>query len=219
MGCLVKSIIFDLDGTLIDSSRGVQESIEHAVKKNLPDLPMLDFTPFIGPPIKEILANALGHVEEAQLIKIAAEFRDVFDSELCLKCEIYPGVPEALHELKSHGIAIYLATNKPRKATQKVLSHLGLDQYFRLIKAPDLGTAQCTPKHLMVRDLIEYELLNPKETMMVGDTMEDWEAARASKIGFAACVYGYGIKEETVNSDCLILKKIGDLTAYILKLL
>jgi phosphoglycolate phosphatase-like HAD superfamily hydrolase len=52
---------------------------------------------------------------------------------------------------------------------------------------------------------------------MVGDTMEDWDAARASAIGFAACVYGYGIDEESVNGDCLILKKIGDLMNHIPK--
>jgi phosphoglycolate phosphatase len=219
MSCRIKNIIFDLDGTLINSSRGVQESIEYAVQKILPDLPMLDFSSYIGPPIKKILANALGHLEEVQLLKIAEEFRDVFDSELCLKCVIYPGVPETLHELTAHGIAIYLATNKPRRATEKVLSHLGLDKHFRVIKTPDSATAQGVPKHEMVRELIEYELLNPKETMMVGDTMEDWEAARASMIQFAACVYGYGIKEEAVNNDCLILKKIGDLSGLVLRLL
>ena len=47
--------------------------------------------------------------------------------------------------------------------------------------------------------------------------MEDWEAARASSIGFAACVYGYGLKEGVVKDDCLILKKIEDLKSHILK--
>jgi phosphoglycolate phosphatase-like HAD superfamily hydrolase len=69
----------------------------------------------------------------------------------------------------------------------------------------------------MVRDLIESEMLDAGKTVMVGDTMEDWDAAKASSIGFAACVYGYGIKEEAAIGDCLILKKIEELKSYIQK--
>jgi phosphoglycolate phosphatase len=209
--------IFDLDGTLIDSRPGLQESIEHAVRKVLPDLPVVDFAPFIGPPIKKILTNALGQLEEAKLNNIVMEFREVFDGGLCQKCEIYPGVRETLDTLATRRIPVYLATNKPRKATDLVLNHLGLARYFKKIKAPDSASGRNTPKEAMIRELMGAEALDVLKTVMVGDTMEDWDAARASAIGFAACVYGYGIDEESVNGDCLILKKIGDLMNHIPK--
>jgi phosphoglycolate phosphatase len=208
--------IFDLDGTLIDSRPGVQEAIEYAVRKVLPSHPVVDFAPFIGPPIKKILTNALGQLDEVELNKISMEFREVFDSGLCLKCEIYPGVLEILDELEANGVPIYLATNKPRAATHLVLNQLGLYSYFRGIKSPDPASGIDAPKEVMVRELMESEVLDAGKTVMVGDTMEDWDAARASLIGFAACVYGYGLKEEAVNGDCLILKKIEDLRAHFL---
>lgn len=206
--------IFDLDGTLIDSKLGVQESIEHAVRKVLPALPMIDFSPFIGPPIKKILTNALGQLNDADLQKISMEFRTTFDSENCLKCELYAGARETLNELQANGIPVYLATNKPRKTTDLVLKHLGITQYFRSIKAPDPEFGRNAHKTVMIRELIGSELLDSNKTLMVGDTMEDWNAARAASIGFAACVYGYGLREEEVNEDCLILKKIEDLNTY-----
>ena len=211
------AIIFDLDGTLIDSRQGVQESIEHAVHKVLPDLPMVDFSPFIGPPIKKILTNALGPLNDSHLQEISLEFREVYDSEGCLKCSLFSGVRETLDELTSRRIPIDLATNKPRKATDLVLNHLQLTRYFKGIKAPDPRCGTSTPKKEMVQELMESQFLGMENTIMVGDTMEDWEAARAASIGFAACLYGYGIKEEDLNVDCLILNKIEDLNEYILK--
>lgn len=211
------AVIFDLDGTLIDSRRGVQESIEYAVQKVLPNLPMVDFSPFIGPPIKKILTNALGQLDEISLGKIASKFRAVFDSENCLKCDLYTGVHETLGALAANGIPIYLATNKPRKATDLVLNHLELTRYFKVIKAPDPISGRNVSKEVMISELMESEWLAREKTVMVGDTMEDWEAARAASMGFAACVYGYGLKEEAINGDCLILKKIGDLNKHILK--
>jgi phosphoglycolate phosphatase len=211
------AFIFDLDGTLIDSRRGVQESIEHAVQKVLPDLPMFDFSPFIGPPIKKILTKALGPLDESNLEKISTEFRTIFDSGNCMKCELYPGVRETMDELVANSIPIYLATNKPRKATDLVLNHLGIARYFKVIKTPDLHCGISVTKEAMVHELVDSEMLDSGKTVMVGDTIEDWDAAKASSIGFAACLYGYGLKEESVNGDCLILKKVEDLNKYILK--
>jgi phosphoglycolate phosphatase len=209
--------IFDLDGTLIDSRHGVQNSIEHAVRQVLPDLPMVDFSPFIGPPIKKILTNALGSLDDSQVHKISMEFRAVFDSGGCLQCELYAGVRETLDELATRSIPIYLATNKPRKATNLVLNHLQLTPYFKGIKAPDPQSGKSTTKKEMVQELMGSELLDMKNTIMVGDTMEDWEAAKESSIGFAACLYGYGLKEVDVKGDCLILKKIEDLKDHLHK--
>jgi phosphoglycolate phosphatase len=207
----LNAFIFDLDGTLIDSRRGVQESIEDAVRRVIPNLPLVDFSPFIGPPIKKILTNALGTLPEEDLQRISMEFRAIFDSGYCLKCDVYPGVREALDQLAARSIPIYLATNKPRIATDQVLHHHGLARYFKCIQAPDLGSGKGVTKDVMLRELVTSETLDRAKTVMVGDTMEDWDAARASAIHFAACLYGYGLKEEQMNDDCLVLSKIEDL--------
>ena len=209
------AVIFDLDGTLIDSRQGVQESIELAVRTVLPDRETVDFSQFIGPPIKRILKNALADLDDGIIDLISKEFRRVFDSENCLKSHLYPGVAETLSLLTKSGIVILMATNKPRKTTDLVVTHLEIGHYFNEISAPEAEPHGQESKEVRVRELVKKQGLDPRRILMVGDTEEDWSAARSASIGFAACLYGFGLTPLSLDGECLVLNKITELTSYI----
>ena len=145
-----RAILFDFDGTLIDSATSVLASLDHALKRsNVTPVVTLDRA-LIGPPLRETLATLTGSDDAALLDILAQAFRDDYDTRGYTRTEVYAGVPEMLQGLQTQGIALHIVTNKRIAATRRILEHLGWTAWFAGIYALDaLEPAAPNKPHLV----------------------------------------------------------------------
>lgn len=187
LGC-----IFDLDGTVLDSKKGFDESLRLALKHFGIDVKGQTFSHLIGPPIRAILKEAFPALSSELVESISLKFREYFDSSGCLQAKLYPGATLVLEAISKKGIKNLLCTNKPASATTRVLEHFGLNKFFTTVMCPEPGTFPAIPK----KDLMEAALisagLKTTNVLIVGDTEEDLIAAQGIGCDFAGALYGYG---------------------------
>ena len=190
------SIIFDLDGTLIDSLPGIECSVREAFATlNLP-IRIDDLRDLIGPPIRNILATVGDLSDEPTLSALENAFRASYDSAGWRKTVCFPGVETALREMRARDWRLIIVTNKPETIALRILEHLRILHYFESVLTRDSHTGEFFSKDAMVRSLMETYCIEPENCFMAGDTMEDAQAAAKAGIDFAYMTYGYGRIEE-----------------------
>jgi phosphoglycolate phosphatase len=189
---LVDAVIFDLDGTLVDSAPGIEYSATWAWTAVQPGPPCPPLRPLIGPPIREVFRLALPEADATILLALEHAFRSSYDSEGWQKTVVYPGVPKVLTTLTALGVQCFGVTNKPSLPTQRILEHCGLQTYFRAFLSPDSVTPPHASKAEAVEALLAQYDLDPARTLFMGDTTDDARAAHASGLRFAAFTGGYG---------------------------
>jgi|SaaInlStandDraft_4_1057021.scaffolds.fasta_scaffold57156_2 phosphoglycolate phosphatase len=182
--------IFDLDGTLLDSQEGVLYSLQFSIGKHAPDYLPLIHKGLIGPPISVLLKKI---TSDENLIKtISTEFRSHYDNVGYLKTKLFIGVYDGLKELSKNS-KLFVATNKPWKSSQKILSMLKIDIFFDAIITIDSEGIE--NKSDMASNIL---LTNDnKSCVLVGDSIDDFEAAKNNQIDFIYCSYGYGLIQDT----------------------
>jgi phosphoglycolate phosphatase len=175
-------IIFDLDGTLVDSLPGIEWSARQALAACGAGPLLCDLGPLLGPPIRSILAQATGIAAPHRLDALERAFRYSYDTQGWRQTVCFAGTLETLDRLSAAGATLWVATNKNRFATGKILSQLGLGRFFREVACRDSRTPVFSTKAEMLIHLMDRRRLAPSECLMVGDTREDADAARAAGI-------------------------------------
>jgi phosphoglycolate phosphatase len=188
----MRNIIFDLDGTLVHSLPGIEESACVAIARALPEMPMPDLRPFIGPPVAQMFAKIWPELPAESMARLLVEFRKHYDDTGCLHSEPYPQVPEVLARLHQAGLRLFVLTNKPVTPAKKILAHLGLADFFTEIMGPDSVNPPFQRKPDGARLLAQKFGLAPDSTALVGDGVDDAQAAAACGFHFIAAAYGYG---------------------------
>ena len=197
--CKFKYALFDLDGTLTDSKRGIFNSINHALEKmgeeKMGDAELM-FA--IGPPLGWTFEK-LGFSPE-DVKKCLDVYHERYDEKGYLENDVYAGVEDMLKELKKSGIILGVATSKPQHLAEKVLSAFKLDQYFDVISGstPD---AMKTSKAWIIRNALEkLHVEDKKDVVMIGDRTYDVDGAKDCGIKCIGAAYGYGGAKELI--DC-----------------
>jgi len=197
----ISSVIFDLDGTLVDSFPGIEASLGYAVSLVDPSLDLKNLKHHIGPPLPKMLSQMWPDLSEGTRTQVLTEFRKDYYSRGCLFSVAYPGIPEALSQFQSSGRKLFVLTNKPKAPTLRILAHLGLDSHFTEILSPDSLTPPLSTKSEGALHLVETHRLIPHETLLVGDSQDDLKAARNAGFGFLEASYGYGHFDEIVTEE------------------
>ena len=177
-----RHIVFDLDGTLVDSLPGIEWSAREALAACGAGPLLRDLGPLLGPPIRTILAQATGIDAPHRLDALERAFRHSYDTEGWRQTVCFPGAFETLEQLSAAGASLWVATNKNRLATGKILSQLRIGRFFREVACRDSRTPVFSTKAELLIDLIGRRGLPLSECLMVGDTREDAAAARAAGI-------------------------------------
>lgn len=189
---MIKAVLFDLDGTLLDTSEGITHSVRYTIStmgySALSDETILKF---VGPPIQESLMCYCGvDAEEAQ--KGTNVFRDFYKTNALFEASLYDGVTELLMELNSRNIKIGVATYKREDYAINLLKHFGIDNFCHVIHGAD------NENMLTKTDIVELcinEISVAKEdVVLVGDTKHDAIGAYQSGIKFIGVTYGFGFK-------------------------
>ena len=134
-------VIFDLDGTLINSSESILASISRAFDESNQVLRYPLTNKVIGPPLKETLSYLSGTEDPSTLKLLSDRFKKNYDEIGFLQTKVYPGISAMLSKLMRHNIYMYVVTNKRIVPTLKILDHLGWNQYFLSVFCIDSKTS------------------------------------------------------------------------------
>jgi phosphoglycolate phosphatase len=186
------SIIFDLDGTLIDSAPGIISSFRKILHQaGISPTVTLDHS-IIGPPLYKTLALLTGSSDSALLDTLAADFRNHYDHLGALETRLFQGVSTLLEGLIEAGITLHICTNKRQSPSAKILRNLGLDSNFVSLYALDMEQNRYNDKTSLLSGQIKDLALDPTTTVYVGDTHADGTASYANGIPFYYAAWGYG---------------------------
>ena len=193
----VKNVIFDLDGTLLDTGRGIIESAKHTIDvMGLRELSDNELRSFVGPPLKKSFMNICGCSEETANEAVHT-FRAYYQDGAVLHAEPYQGMTGLCEMLICRGIKLGVATNKPNRFAVALINNFGLSPYFTCIKGAD--EAATLSKTDLIRLCMQEMGATESDTVLIGDTDNDAAGAEQAGIGFIAVTYGFGY--ETAE-DC-----------------
>jgi phosphoglycolate phosphatase len=193
-------LIFDLDGTLVDSKLDLAHSV-NATRTHfgLPPLDVDTVGAYIGNGAPVLLRRAMGPETSAEDVQKALEyFLAHYNAHKLDHTRAYPGIPEALEELHGDGVGMAVLTNKPVGASTGIIDGLGLSKYFARIYGGN-SFEQKKPDPIGV-DTLVAELGATKDlTLMVGDSSVDVRTARNA--GIKVCGVTYGFQPESFEGD------------------
>ena len=192
-----KLIIFDLDGTLLDTSPGFFSSIAETARKNgLKEPDAEELRTFIGPPIQDSFKRFYSvSAEEADAL--AADFRDDYANRTLLMATPYPGIFEAIETLIGQGHKIAVCTYKRQSYALPLLDHFGFTRYTGLIYGSD-SENKFTKSDLLAQCIAESGF-EKQNALLVGDTGSDLKAAADVGIPLVAATYGFGFTEDNIR--------------------
>ncbi len=187
-----RSLILDLDGTLIDSRPGILESITAAADAVFPGNKIDLSTIVLGPPIQQMFAISFPETTAADREKLLLAFREHYDRAGHLKTELYDGVRDILSRCKKNGINLYIATNKPARISSAILGNFKIRKNFLVLLAIDSVQPPFSGKTAILRHLLRKNNLDIHTALYVGDLIEDAKAAGDCTVPFIWAAYGYG---------------------------
>lgn len=212
---MYKLIIWDLDGTLIDTTRGVVTAVKETLLELGLSLPNeFDYSLFVGPPMQDSFSRFFNQKTDVALAN-ANKFRKNY-SKYVLDAELYPNCMEVLDYLKNKGYLMAVATNKSEENAKKLLGNIGISCFFDVIYGSDLGGK--LNKSDIIRKCIEHIRVDSSECLYVGDSSYDLVGANKNDVDFVAVTYGFGFArtEDVPKSACkLIINDLEDIRAIL----
>jgi len=210
----MRTIIFDLDGTVTDPAAGITGSINHAlVELGHSEMPLAALEKYIGPPLESTFAELLGTTEDVVLAKAVALYRERFMSVGYQENLVYEGIREILEQLSADGSALCIATAKRQDIAVQVLQHLGLEEQFSQVHGCDLRRSKAD----LLRDILSDDRPPGTPAVMIGDRSTDFQAAAEVGIPSIGVRWGYGSEEELALATELASVP-GDLPAAIARM-
>lgn len=191
MSLATTAILFDLDGTLIDSAPSILQSFsavlaQHGLQALEPLGPHL-----IGPPLNATLQRITGVADACRLAELAHTFKQHYDTAGYQASTVYPGVHQALHALQAQGVLMAIVTNKRIHPTRLIVQHLGWQHLFAGVYAADAFTPALPGKAATIGQALQRHGLQAQQACYVGDRSEDAEAATAAGLRFVWAPWGY----------------------------
>lgn len=185
-------VVFDLDGTLIDSSRDLAESTNELLETyGAPELPFEVVIGFVGEGAKVLVQRALARAQvDAPESEALDRFRTIYDRRLLNHTRPYDGIAQVVQW--AAGVApLAVLTNKPGAPTGRLLEALGLAPHFRWVVGGDAAFPR-KPDPAALRYLMEQAGVTPEQTIVVGDSMVDIRTARNAGVRVVVALYGFG---------------------------
>ena len=193
--------LFDLDGTIIDSSPGIVASVLYALKKfGIVEPDKESLLRFIGPPLTESFQKFYGFSEEDS-IQGVMYYRENYEAGGMLECSVYEGLEDTLKRLKAANKTIIVATSKPEVYARKILKHFELDQYFDYIAGMELDGGRGTKAEVIAYAFETCGIKDRSNVLMIGDREHDINGAKAMGVDSMGVLYGFGSREEFEAAD------------------
>ncbi len=192
--------IFDLDGTLLDTTQGVVAAYKHTI--NRLGLPMIgddELKSFIGPPVQEAFARRYG-MEGEVLQELAGIFRDFYSTVTLFEAEAYDGIYTLFETFCKRGIKPSVATYKREDYALRLLKHFEFDKYTDIMFGGDHEN-KLKKKDIIEKCIAASGVNDKRKIVMIGDTISDAVGAELVGIDFIGVTYGFGFKTEEDRKD------------------
>lgn len=200
-------ILFDLDGTLTDSSPGIINSIIYALKKyDITVNNKAELKKFLGPPLHESFREFYGFDEEKSMEAVRF-YREYFSTKGLLENEVYDGIPSLLKNLCDKGKRLIVATSKPQEFTDRIMAHFGLCEYFEFVAGSNMDGTRSKKAEVIEYALQKCQVTDKSKVVMVGDRMHDIIGAKAVGIDSVGVEYGYGDYDELNHAGATYIVK------------
>ncbi len=189
-------LLFDLDGTIVDSSEGIYKSFEYALNHygiTVDDLN--DLRVVIGPPLKDCFMGMYGFSED-KAIDAVAKYRERYSVTGLFECSLYDGIEDVLSKLYGAGYKLVLATSKPEIYAKKILENKNIDKYFYHIAGAEIGGKISNKEDVLKYIIDTLKISDVSNCLMIGDTKYDLKGAKEFGIDALGVLYGFGTFDE-----------------------
>jgi phosphoglycolate phosphatase len=190
----VDALLFDLDGTLIDSKQDLALSIHHLQNDfHRPLSSESEIAALIGNGVVKLVERAIGALPAAELEQAVEAFKGYYRQHALDHTLAYPGIPDMLAHFKSKKMAV--VTNKPTRISKYILEQLGLARYFPVILGGDSVTRKKPDPEGPLQAMEQLGVRTPQRVVMVGDSMQDVLAGRAAGVWTCGIISNIGDPE------------------------
>ncbi len=210
----VRALIFDLDGTLIDSKLDLIHSVNAMLREmKRPQLAAETISGYIGHGAPQLVAHALGSAAPEEELKSALQFfLGYYEEHKMDNTCAYPGVAETLVQLSHMPMAVL--TNKPARISVRILNSLGLGTYFRAIYGGNSFESK-KPDPFGANKILQEFGIAAREALLVGDSEVDVQTARNAGVHAAAVNYGFGVHDRAAHPADIYLDRFADLAGVV----
>jgi phosphoglycolate phosphatase len=197
-------VIFDLDGTLIDSQQSILNAIKIALNESGLQAKIPVTKELIGPPLIDTLSRITAVKDRLILNAVANRFKLHYDAVGYRDSVVYPGIHNLLESLHNQGYVLYVATNKRLIPTKKIIDYLSWGSLFSAIYSIDSNEEKpFKNKSEMISALLREKAIDIKSAIYIGDRVEDYEAAKFNGLPCILVDWGYGEIRSKPNYDQL----------------
>lgn len=204
------SVIFDLDGTLLDSGAGIIAAIRATLEERGIDIPsQAQLETFVGPPLPDSFNRVCG-IEGDALVAVVARYRELYRASYMFEAQPYEGIPETLETLHEHGLALGVASNKLVDLVVALMEHYGFDRYMSSLHGSDIGGV-VTKADSIRACMADWNAGRAQacHPLMVGDSVHDGRAAAEVGVPFLGVTYGFGFTRATDVDTATTVGSVG----------
>lgn len=198
---MFRLVIFDLDGTLLNTIADLAESTNHALEQNgFPIHPVEDYPFFVGNGINKLFERALPERErtEENIQAIRRVFLPYYNQHNTVYSTPYPGITDLLHQLQQRNIHLAVASNKYQEATSKLISHYFPTIHFMHVLGQREGVPP-KPDPAIVKEILTKADIPAQETLYIGDSGVDMQTAIHSHVTACGVTWGFRPRTELEN--------------------
>lgn len=200
------AVLFDLDGTIVDSAPGITATLAATFETmGLPVPSPAELVAYVGPPILDSFRD-LAHFDEETSHRALGIYRPIYLSTGVFDATVYPGVEEVLRAIHEAGLPMSLATSKPERPANVVLEHYGLAQYFDEITGASEDEVRSKKADVIAEALrrLTARGADLSRTIMIGDRIHDVEGAAANGVPTIYVTWGYGAPAESAGAISVV---------------
>ena len=193
-----KLVIFDLDGTLINSIEDLGQAANYALSKNgFPTHSLASYPFFVGNGVRNLIRKALPEENrnDGTIDSLLKDFKEYYDDHNVDSTKPYDGIMELLKQLQEQGVKLAVASNKYQKATEKIVSQLFPDIKFVSVQGQQDGV-NVKPDPSIVFNILGVALVPKAEVLYVGDSGVDMETARRACVDSVGVTWGFRSEKE-----------------------
>ena len=200
-------VIFDLDGTLVDSAPDIAEALNRTLEDwQLPRVPEATVLTWIGDGVRRLVEQAFTAAgSDIDLDRVMPGFMRHYEACLLRSPRLYDGVVPALEALRARNVTLAICTNKPSAMVAPLLAHLGVQDDFKMVLGGD-SLPERKPSGVPLRHIADAFNVAPGAALMVGDSITDYRAAVDAGMPVALVRYGYprGLDLATVDAVAVV---------------